>query len=340
MAQSDPAIIDFRQQNLYKVAARTVNPSNITFPKLNAQQPPGGGLSMKKCLLVLFVSLFACLNVLAQNAPPRVILIVREEIKPGMMPTHSRHAAEYAAMFAKLQTPNERLALVPIAGNENEVVYLNPAASFAEIEKINQDTDKKMSAVNASMQTQVDRLNKEAPALHNNMRDMLAVYRPELSFNPGVNVPQMRYFSVTTVRIRPGHDAQYAEYVQKMLNVAREKAKVTNLHAAVYSVISGTVGGTYIIFRPLKSLAEFDENIGAKVRAAMSDDQKKDADKMYGEAVISSETSTYAFAPRMSFVSKEFASADPDFWHPRTEMAAKPKPKKRAPKAPPTPPAN
>src|SRR5678815_5202917 len=146
------------------------------------------------------------------------------------------------------------------------------------------------------MQPQVDRLNKEAPALHNAMRDMLAVYRPELSFNPGVNVPQMRYFSVTTVRIRPGHDAQYVEYVQKIMNVAREKAKVTNLHAAVYSVISGTAGGTYIVFRPLKSLAEFDENIGAKVRAAMSDDQKKDADKMYGEAVMSSETSTYAFA--------------------------------------------
>jgi hypothetical protein len=243
-------------------------------------------------------------------------------------------------MFAKLQTPNERIALVPVAGNENEVVYLNAAGSFGEIERINQETDKKMSAVNASMQPQVDRLNKEAPALHNAMRDMLAVYRPELSFNPGVNVPQMRYFSVTTVRIRPGHDAQYVEYVQKIMNVAREKAKVTNLHAAVYSVISGTAGGTYIVFRPLKSLAEFDENIGAKVRAAMSDDQKKDADKMYGEAVMSSETSTYAFAPRMSFVSKEFAAADPNFWHPPMEMAAKPKPKKRAPKAPPTPPAN
>lgn len=295
---------------------------------------------MKKCLLVLVVSLLACLNVLAQHAPPKVILIVREEIKPGMMPIHNRHAAEYAEMFAKLQTPNGRIALVPIAGNENEVVYLNAADSFAEIEKINQDTDKKMSAVNASMQSQVDRLNKEAPALHNAMRDMLAVYRPDLSFNPGVNVPQMRYFSVTTVRIRPGRDAQYAEYVQKMVNVAREKAKVGNLHLATYQIISGTAGGTYMVFRPLKSLGELDEPIGMKVRAAMGDDMRKDADKMYGEAVMSSETSTYAFAPRMSFVSKEFAAADPDFWHPRMETAAKPKPKRRAAKAPPTPPAN
>jgi hypothetical protein len=179
---------------------------------------------MKKSLLVVFVLFVSSLAVLAQEGPPKVLLIVREEIKPGMMLTHGRHSAEYASIFAKLQTPNGRIALVPVAGNENEVIYLNAAKSFAEIEKINQDTDKKMAAVNASMQSQIDRLNKEAPELHSAMRDMLAVYRPEMSFNPGVNVSQMRYFSVTTIRIRPGHDAQYIDYVQKLVNVAREKA--------------------------------------------------------------------------------------------------------------------
>jgi hypothetical protein len=295
---------------------------------------------MKKSLLVVFVLFVASLPVLAQEGPPKVLLIVREEIKAGMMPAHNRHSAEYASIFAKLQTPNERIALVPVAGSENEVVYLNAANSFAEIEKINQETDKKMSAVNASMQSQVDRLDKEASTLHAAMRDMLAIYRPELSFNPGVDVPRMRYFSVTTVRIRPGHDAQYAEYVQKIVNAAREKAKVTNFHVATYQVISGTAGGTYLIFRPMKSLAEFDEGINMKVRAAMSDDQRKDADKMYGEAVMSTDVSTYAFAPRMSFVSKEFAAADPGFWHPEAQVAAKPKMKRRVPKAPAPPPAN
>ena len=295
---------------------------------------------MKKSLLVVFVALFATLTVFAQEGPPKVLLIVREEIKAGMMPAHNRHASEYAGVFAKLQTPNERIALLPVAGSENDVVYLTGAESFAALEKLTQDTDKKMSAVNASMQSQLDRLNKEAPTMHASMRDMLAVYRPELSFNPGVVIPKMRYFSVTTIRVRPGRDAQYREYVEKIQNVARQKAKV-DLHLATFQIISGTAGGTYMTFRPLKSLAEFDENIAAKVRAAMSDDQRKDADKMFGEAVMSTETNTYAFAPSMSFVSKEFASADPDFWHPRTEMAVKPKPKRRAPKpAPPQPPAN
>lgn len=294
---------------------------------------------MKKSLLVVFVLLVASLPVLAQEGPPKVLLIVREEIKPGMMLTHGRHSAEYASIFAKLQTPNERIALIPVAGNENEVIYLNAAQSFAEIEKINKDTDKKMAAVNASMQSQIDRLNKEAPELHSAMRDMLAVYRPEMSFNPGVNISQMRYFSVTTIRIRPGHDAQYLDYVQKLVNVARGKAKV-NLHLAVFQIISGAPTGTYLAFRPMKSLSELDEAVGPKVRAAMSDDQKKDADKAVGEAVMSSEVSTYAFEPHMSFVSDEFAAGDKDFWHPRMETAVKPKPKRRAPKPPPQPPAN
>ena len=186
----------------------------------------------------------------------------------------------------------------------------------------------------------MDALDKEAPALHSGMRDMLAIYRPELSFNPGVKIPEMRYFSITTTRIRPGYEAAYVDYVQKLINVARQKAKVDNLHVALYQVVSGAPGGTYLAFRPMKSLAELDEPIAMKVRAAMSDDQRKDADKAVREAIMSTENSTYAFAPGMSYVEKQFSAADPDFWTPKPQMAMKPKPKKRAPKPPPPPPAN
>jgi hypothetical protein len=85
---------------------------------------------------------------------------------------------------------------------------------------------------------------------------------------------------------------------------------------------------------------ELDDPIASRVRASMSDDQRKDADKAVREAVMSSDVSTYAFAPRMSYVPKDFASADAAFWHPKPDMAMKPKPKKRAPKPPPPPPGN
>ena len=48
--------------------------------------------------------------------------------------------------------------------------------SFAEIEKIQQETDKKMSGAGGAIKAELDRLNKEAPDLHAGMRDMVKEY--------------------------------------------------------------------------------------------------------------------------------------------------------------------
>jgi hypothetical protein len=186
-----------------------------------------------------------------------------------------------------------------------------------------------MAGASGNTKAELDRLDKEAPMLHAGMRDMLTIYRPELSYKADVDIRTMRYFSVTTTRIRPGHDAQYADYVQKLVNFAREKAKIDNLHVATFQVVSGAPGGTYLIFRPLKSLAEFDDPIAMRVRASMGDDMRKDADKAVSEAVLSSEISTYAFAPDLSYLEKEFIAGDPGFWNAKPAMMAKPKPKKK-----------
>lgn len=299
---------------------------------------------MKKSLLFLVVVILvsAFTQVFAQDpamhGPPKVLYVVREEIKPGMMGAHSKHSANYANAFKTLDTPNYRIALVPVAGSENEVVYITGCDSFKELEDILNGTDKKMAAVRGNMKAELDRLDKEAPVLHVAMRDMFTAYRPDLSFNPDVDIRTMRYFSITTLRIRPGHDAQYADYITKMVDVARQKAKLDNLHIAGFQVVTGAPAGTYLFFRPMKSLAELDDNMGMKMRAAMSDDMKKDVDKTVSDTVMSSETSTYAFAPSMSYLEKDFASGDPAFWNPKP-MMAKPKPKKKMakPLAPPPP---
>ena len=299
---------------------------------------------MKKSLLffvvVTLISAFS--QALAQtperSGPPPVLLIVREDIKPGMMGIHNRHSTEYAGIFNKLQTPNHRIALVPVAGSENEVIYLTGAGTFAELESIQKTTDDRMSAVGGNMKADLDRLDKEAPALHAGMRDMLAVFRPDLSYGPGVNISTMRYMVVTTVRVRPGQEDQYAEYLNNVAKVARDKAKA-ELHIAAFQIIAGSPSTTYMFFRLMKSLGEYDLRIGPRVREAMSDDQKKKADKLIGETVQFTETSVYAFNPQMSYVSKEMIAGDPTFWNRKAEMAAKPKPKKRMakPVAPPPP---
>jgi hypothetical protein len=299
---------------------------------------------MKKSLLfcLLLVLTFAQAAV-AQNpqgpqGPPRVLLIVREEIKPGMMPAHNKHAAVFANLFGKIQSPNHRIALLPVAGSENEVLYLTPGESFAELEKMTQETDKKMASVNVSMRGELERLEREAPSLHNAMRDMFAVFRPDLSYNPTVSLATMRYMAVTTVRLRPGQEDSYSEYVRTLVNTSREKVKA-EIHVAVFQVIAGSPSTTLMVFRPMKSLAEYDLRIGPRVREAMTEEQRKKADKMAADSIMFSETSVYALNPEMSYVKKEFAALDPTFWNPpKPEVAAKPKPKRR-PAPPPPPPS-
>ncbi|MEP6819636.1 MAG: hypothetical protein ABJA18_08885, partial [bacterium] len=291
---------------------------------------------MKKSLLFfVVVAISAFSQVFAQTperpSPPRVLLIVREDIKPGMMGTHNRHSAEFANIFNKLQTPNHRIALVPVAGSENEVIYLTGADTFAELEGIQKATDEKMAAAGGSMKADMDRLDKEAPQLHAGMRDMLAVLRPEYGYipdvNPDINIATMRYFAVTTVRLRPGQEDQYAELL-KIQKAARDKAKA-ELHVVAFQIIAGTPSPTLMFFRPMKSLAEYDLRIGPRVRAAMSDDQQKRTDKLAVDTIQFSETSVYAMSPQMSYASKAMIAGDPGFWTPKPAMMAKPKPKKK-----------
>lgn len=299
---------------------------------------------MKKSLLLIVVTLLtsAFSHAFAQEpampGPPKVLYLVKEDIKPGMMGAHNIHSANFVSIFKTLGTPNHRIAMVPVAGSENEVIYITGADSFAKLETLLNDTDKMMAGASGNLRAELDRLDKEASVLHAGMRDMLTLYRPDLSYNPGVDIRMYRYFSISTLRVRPGHDAQFAEYAQKVINAAK-KAKVDNYHTAIFQVISGTQAGTYLLFRPMKSLSELDEQVGMKVRAAMGNEERKDLDKEAGEVYMSSETSTYAFAPAMSYVEKEFAAADPGFWNTKPAMMTKPKPKKKVakPVAPPQP---
>jgi hypothetical protein len=162
---------------------------------------------MKKSLLFIAITLLnlgfvASVCTRTCDAGSAKSFVHRErDIKPGMMAAHNKHSAGFVNIFRTLDTPNRRIAMVPIAGNENEVLYITGSESFAQLETILNTTDKKMEGVSGSVKTELDWLNKEAPALHAGMRDMLTVFRPELSYNPGVDIRMMRYFSITTLRV-------------------------------------------------------------------------------------------------------------------------------------------
>jgi hypothetical protein len=138
---------------------------------------------------------------------PKVIQIVREEIKTGKMAAHSIEANNTVQIWAKAKSGHHRLAMVPIAGNENEVLYFWPFESYAELERSGRDLDQ----VAVTYQADFDRIsvNNKGEDLHVSQRDSIAMLRPDLSYNPNVDITKMRFVRVEMIRLKPGTNRKW-----------------------------------------------------------------------------------------------------------------------------------
>jgi len=278
---------------------------------------------MRRLLLLALAVAASSAPAPAQDAPlpiPNVLLIVREEIKPGEMPAHEQEAIHFVRLQRRAndrlgaEARDGRIALVPVAGNENEVTYVWPYASFAELEKKRKAAD---SLASGAMRADFEALPDAR--LHASQRDMIASFRPDLSYNVGrgTRMPQARYVSMQTLRLKPGHEDAYWDARRRILHKAYD-AVGANAAFVVFQVRGGGQMGTYYIFRALKSLAELDTNIMAAARAKMGAD-RDDWDKALDRAVLFNDVSYYAINPRLSIVPAEFAAQDTagaNFWNP------------------------
>jgi hypothetical protein len=258
------------------------------------------------------------------STPPKVLLIEREEIKAGRMDAHRKLANGYVQAFADAKGKTHWLGMAVVAGNENEALFVTAYESYGAVEKDRAESEKMMTG---ATKLAVDRLDRQGADLHVSQRQILAEYREDLSYKPAVNIPEMRYFEITTTRVRPGHERAFEE-ARKIVKTAHEKAAVTE-HFAIYEVASGASGTTYLTFVPIKSLAEWDVEVHTKAyQEALGDDNRKKIDKMRAEGIMSVDTALYAFDPKMSYAPPEFATADP-FWSVKTSTVAKTKPAKK-----------
>ncbi len=264
---------------------------------------------------------------LAQQSPPQVLMITREQFKPGNMAAHNRDIPAFYALFDKASVGASRLGLVPFSGDQNHLLYIEGYASYAEMET----TATKMEDVfggSAALQKEMDVLTKRTDSLHDSQSVMIAVRRNELSYRPLVldAVAKSRFLNLTVTRVNPGRGPEYADYVRQT-NAAREKAGLDE-HSTVWSVTSGAATGTFLVFTFNRSLSESDE-----LRTGMDARTKKLNEALGGEAVVKqrqkllseivaqSATTLYAFNRGISRPSPEFVAADPSFWKPKKPLA-------------------
>ncbi len=275
---------------------------------------------MKKTLLSLFaICLFVstALESRAQGGPPKVLSIFREDIKAGRGAAHEIVESGYVQASQKAKWPVYYLAMTAEIGG-SDAWFVTAYDSFAALAKDRADSRK-----NVQLTAEFDRLDAKDAEFRTGQRSMVCVLNEELSYGGPIEISQMRYFSVNTVRVRPGHDQEYQE-ARKILVEALKKANAP-ANSILYSVAAGMPNGTYLVFTPRKSLAELDPNpaVAKAVQEALGEENAKKRQKLLGDSVIGSETIIYAFSPRMSYVSKEWAKTGGEFWAPKPPPAPK-----------------
>jgi hypothetical protein len=250
----------------------------------------------------------------AAMGPPKVLQIGREQVKPGKNALHEKVEASWPLLFANAHWPTHWLGMTSLTG-PNEAWFVVGFDSLAAWEKDNRDMEK-----TPALKTQSDQLSQKDGELLSGTNSIAAVYNEEFSYRPNVKLGEMRYFAVVTLHVRPGHDNDFTE-ARKLAKAAHEKANMDE-HWAYYQVISGAPTGTYLIFAPMKSLKEADAYPslhGKAYKDALGEEGQKKMRELESTAILSSETNLFEFKPKMSYVSKETAAADPAFWMPKSE---------------------
>ena len=249
--------------------------------------------------------------------PPHLLRIFREDIKSGKGAAHQQVEAAYARAFAKSDY-SKYFALENLTGT-NQAWFLESDESYEAMDKAIH------VAETEPLKTTLNRLDAQDGELRTGERGMIAVYHPEMSYLPVPgNVAKARFFMINTVRVRPGHAADFAE-MRKLVNAAFEKNE-SKQRRVVYAVNSGAPAGTYLILSAMDSLKTMDPRPSATPMVeAFGADNLARYNKLASEIVISTESTLFSINPKMSNPPKEWIAADPGFWTPKPKPApAKP----------------
>ena len=257
-------------------------------------------------------------------APPKVLTLQREFIKPGVTGApHQKTESAFVQAMTAAKWPTHYLGMDSMSG-PSRALFAVGYDSFAAWEQDNLATQK-----NATLSAALDRAAVADGQLLSSYDSSVLAYREDLSLRPNVNVAQARYFEIMRFKIRQGHDKEWEELV-KMYTDGYGKASQEQHWATYQSVYGADNGGVYLVFNAMKSLAEVDSGFGdsKKFEAQLGADGMKKLAELTASCVEDSQTNLFAFNPKMSYVSESWVKADPGFWKPKvTAPGAKPEAK-------------
>jgi hypothetical protein len=149
------------------------------------------------------------------------------------------------------------------------------------------------------------------------VRTIQAVARPDLSHGAFPDLAKVRFWEITTFRVRPGHEPDF-EAAAKAYGAATDRA-ATGASYRVYQIVAGMPEPTFLVFASVEAYAQFDAMManGQKTMQGLTPDEQATMQKFGTDALINSETNRFALNPTMSYVSAETRATDPAFWTPK-----------------------
>jgi len=237
--------------------------------------------------------------------------------------------ADFDALARKISVANRQnkgdtwLAVETVYGPGNRVSFVSTRNSYGEVE--------------AAMGTFMDALQKTygRAATDKMMQDLnqctlssrseIRRRRWDLSSNPPNDpasyaklIADSRWLRTVAVHVRAGQ-ADTFEALLKDIKAAREKASPP-LTVLVSQAVAGQEGTVYYVTTLESSLAGFDAI--PPMQQTLGDDGYAKFLKVSAEAVSGTETVINRFLPDLSNAPEQIAAAAPDFWRPKSMVAA------------------
>lgn len=242
-------------------------------------------------------------------APPDILQIYRDPVKPGKMPEYSKIEAEAAQACYRANTW-PYFTMQSVTGPQ-EVWFVSGFETYASMEKSAEPFVR-----NAALAQELNRLMEAKASLVTEPRTVFLRYREDLgrsSRNTGLARSGARFFTVTRVSVIPGHEREY-EDSQRMIRGVRERAAAAD-NRAVYQVISGMPSNVYMTFSPHHSFREAAESLeGILDYDDLDDSVRGRLRELTSVSVASAETMIFAVNPSISNPAGEWIVDDPEFW--------------------------
>jgi hypothetical protein len=262
-------------------------------------------------------STFTAAQTTQQMQMPKVIQVFREYIKPGKAgAVHDASESHFVQAMTAAKWPTHYIALNSLSG-KSRALYMTAYDSFDAWQK---DTDAMNK--NGSLSAAIEMAGMTDGELLDSTDAGVLSYDEDLSYRPMPDLSFVRYFEITSFRIKPGHRKEMHDLVAMVID-AHKKAG-TSANWATFDLAYGGDGDTYIVISADKSMADIDKGYAEdkKFQDAMGAEGMKKFSEMVANTIDRSDSELFEINPRQSYPRDEWVKANPDFWKPKQAAMA------------------